>query len=141
MPPGDDSQKGDSESGGPEGSVTSDEAAGQMKQRKRPSFLTDLRDRKKFNPGKSKTAIPCVPQGHQIVTVEYQKPPTDTDVSVSHVRRDIPDDNNVSTNEPEKTMKQMNWLGVGSMDRSTALLSRSTEGKQRKAILGMRYGW
>lgn len=140
MPSGD-SQKRDSESGGPDGSVTSGETAGQTKQRKRPSFLTDLRDRKKFNPGKSKTAIPCVPQGQQIVTVEYQKPPTDTDASVPHVYRDIPDDNNGSTNEPEKTMKQMNWLGVGSRDRSTALLSRSTEGKQRKATLGMRYGW
>ena len=141
MPSGDDSQKRDPESGHYDGSAVSDEAAGQPKQRKNPSFLTDLRDRKKFNPGKSKTAIPCVPQGQRIVTVGYKKPPPHTDVSVSHVGRDVPDDNNASTNEPEKTMKQMNWLALGSRDRSTAVLSRSTEGKQRKATLAMRYGW
>ena len=109
--------------------------------RKRPSFLSDLRDRKKFNPGKSKVVGGGVPHGHQVVEVAYEGSKnaissafeTGNGVAADEVLR--------AANPEEGPVRQVNWLAVGSRDSSAALLSRNNETKQRKANLAMRYGW
>lgn len=107
---------------------------------KRPAFLSDLRDRKKFNPGKSKSGTISVPDGHQVIEVSYTNLHTDALTIDSNKTTVITIDESHS-NPLDNSKRQVNWLAAGSRDASATLLNQGSESKQRKATVAMRYGW
>ena len=95
---------------------------------KRPSFLSDLRDRKKFNSGKSKSGTISVPDGHQVIEVSYTNPHTDA-LSLDSNKSTVISIGESHSNPLDNSRRQINWLAAGSRDASATLLKQSSESK------------
>jgi hypothetical protein len=105
--------------------------------RKRPSFLTDLRDQKNFKQSKQKCKDFSIDSHVSIISVGKPNADKSTNDSNLITADDSPNTDPVSTN----TARQVNWLATGSLERSSLLLNRNADSKDRKANAALRYGW
>lgn len=116
---------------------------------KRPSFLTDLRDNKRFRPQSApvqKQQKSSPPSDIKSISADDLKDP---DWMVKHVA-DITESRSAEGTQTSESNSEVpaggkkhsvNWLAMNARQRSSELLGKSTSHKERKANLTMKYGW
>ncbi len=120
-------------------------------QRKRPSFLSDLRDGKKH-----KLSLKSVKPNSRSMDSHDDTIPTisaeelkDPEWSTRSVKLESKNTHSGELNETAQipqvsessTGPQKNWLGMNARQRGLELLARASENKQKKASVAMKYGW
>lgn len=103
--------------------------------KKRPSFLSDLRDNKKFKAGNSSKKSTSSDTRVVILNSTNINNPDPAEHPIDPA-------NTVSqSNSDRSPRRQVNWLGIGSKERTTFLLNQSATAKERRATTAMKYGW